>query len=110
MEDSRQYLRQASEQLDAGAARIRDVGTRSTVSFLASELDDVRESLSRANQNAPRSDAVARGGTRADVERLEETLVSLEGRLSGSAGVSVRKARRNLERYERASETTLTNA
>jgi hypothetical protein len=61
------------------------VGTRATVSFLASELADL-----------------ARDGARADVERFEQALGSLEGTLSGAAGVSVRKALRNLERYERA--------
>lgn len=86
MEDSRQYLRQASEHLDTGAQRVRDVGTRSTISFLASELADV-----------------AHRGSRADVERFERALGSLETRLSGSAGVSIRRARRDLERYERAS-------
>jgi hypothetical protein len=86
MEDTRQYLRQASEHLDTGATRVRDVGTRATISFLASELADL-----------------ARDGTRADVERFEQALGSLEGTLSGSAGVAVRKALRNLERYERAS-------
>ena len=84
MEDSRQYLRQASEQLDSGADSVRDVGARSTISFLASELADV-----------------ARDGGRADVERFERTLGGLENKLSGSAGASVRRAQRSLARYER---------
>jgi hypothetical protein len=85
MEDSRRYLRQASEQLDASVASVRDVGARATLSVLASELADL-----------------ARGGERADVERVERTLGSLEVRLSGAAGVSVRRARRSLERYRHA--------
>ena len=86
MEASRQYMRQASEQLDAGVDCVRDVGARSTIAFLASELADV-----------------ARDGGRADVERFERTLGSLESRLSGSAGASVRQAQRSLARYERVS-------
>ena len=84
MEDSRQYLRQASEQLNAGADFVSDVGTRSTVSFLASELADV-----------------ARDGNCPDVERFRRALGTLETRLSGSAVTSVRQAQRNLDRYER---------
>ncbi|MFC5972203.1 hypothetical protein ACFPYI_12755 [Halomarina salina] len=86
MEDTRHYLRQASEQLDTSADVVRDVGTRSTLSFLASELADV-----------------ARDGGQTDVERFRRTLGTLERRLSGSAVASVRQAQRSLDRYERVS-------
>ncbi|MFD1513645.1 DUF7553 family protein [Halomarina rubra] len=88
MEDTRHYLRQASEQLDASADGVRDMGTRATISFLASELSDV-----------------ARDGRGADIERFERALDTLEKDLSGSAGVSVRRARRNLERYDSSAST-----
>jgi hypothetical protein len=103
MEDSRRYLRQASEQLDASVASVRDVGARATLSVLASELADVCEgSLSRADRGPEGAGGGARDGGRADLERVERTLESLELRLSGSAGVSVRRARRSLERYRHA--------
>jgi len=84
-------LVQASDRLTAAADAVGDVGLRSSVAAAAAEIDDCR-----ARQ--PPVDEVA---------RIERSLGDLEQSISGSASVTVRRARRDLARYCEAAAPSL---
>ena len=82
-------LVQASDRLTAAADAVGDVGLRSSVA--AAEIDDCRA-------RRPPVDEVA---------RIERSLGDLEQSISGSASVTVRRARRDLARYCEAAAPSL---
>jgi hypothetical protein len=83
-------LVQASDRLTAAADAVGDVGLRSSVAA-AAEIDDCRA-------RRPPVDEVA---------RIERSLGDLEQSISGSASVTVRRARRDLARYCEAAAPSL---